>query len=113
LPGYKQVNPMVVLRSLSADGAHYDDLRDALEKLMLIDASLLRAGERPSRWATVSAAGSLGFCTWMIIQERAGARRFDLGSRHNRAERYLQGSDDLGEERLIDNPTEPSARNRD
>ena len=40
LPGYKKVNPMVYCGMYPADGAHYQDLREALEKLQLNDASL-------------------------------------------------------------------------
>ena len=39
-PGYKKVNPMVYCGMYPADGAKYPDLRDALEKLQLNDASL-------------------------------------------------------------------------
>ena len=48
-----------------ADGAKYGDLRDALEKLKLNDASMqLRAGDAPLPWASASAAASWGCCIW-------------------------------------------------
>lgn len=48
LPGYKTVQPMVFSGVYPADGSKYDDLRDALEKLKLNDASMTYEQEIPS-----------------------------------------------------------------
>ena len=49
LPGYKKVNPMVYCGLYPADGAHYEDLKEALEKLQLNDASLSFEPEKIGR----------------------------------------------------------------
>ena len=62
LPGYKKVNPMVYCGMYPADSAKYPDLRDALEKLQINDASG-RCSRRPLwRSALVSAAVFLVCC---------------------------------------------------
>ena len=71
LPGYKKVNPMVYCGLYPADGAKYPDLRDALEKLQLNDASLSSLNRKHLwRWALVSAVDFLGLLHLEIIQER-------------------------------------------
>ncbi len=64
LPGYKKVNPMVYCGLYPADGAKYPDLRDALEKLQLNDASLQFEPETSLHWDLDSAVDSLDFCIW-------------------------------------------------
>ena len=58
LPGYRKVNPMVFSGIYPADGAKYGDLRDALEKLQLNDASLTFEPETSIALGLVSAADS-------------------------------------------------------
>ena len=50
LPGYKKVNPMVYCGMYPADGAKYNDLRDALEKLQLNDAAVSYTHLKPRFW---------------------------------------------------------------
>ena len=56
LPGYKKVTSMVYCGMYPADGARYNDLRDALEKLQLNDASCSSSRRRLWRWASASGA---------------------------------------------------------
>ncbi len=104
LPGYKKVQPMVYCGIYPADGSKYNDLKEALEKLKLNDASLTYEPDSSVALGFGFRAGFLGLLHMEIIQERL-EREFDLDLVTTQPSVSYKVFTTQGEELLIDNPT--------
>ncbi len=104
LPGYKKVTSMVFCGIYPVDGADFEDLREALEKLQLNDASLTYEPETSIALGFGFRCGFLGLLHMEIIQERI-EREFDLDIITTAPSVIYKLHMTNGEEKLIDNPT--------
>ena len=104
LPGYRKVNPMVFCGVFPADGAHYQDLREALERLQLNDASLTFEPETSVALGFGFRCGFLGLLHMEIIQERL-EREYDLDLITTAPSVIYRITRSDGEVQYIDNPT--------
>ena len=104
LHGYKEVKPMVFCGIFPADGSKYNDLKDALEKLQLNDASLMYEPDTSVALGFGFRCGFLGLLHMEIIQERL-EREFDLDLVTTAPSVSYKVCLTDGTEEMIDNPT--------
>ncbi len=104
LAGYRKVNPVVFCGIYPADGARYGDLREALEKLQLNDASLLFEPETSTALGFGFRCGFLGLLHMEIIQERL-EREYNLDLVTTAPSVIYKFDLNSGETVYVDNPT--------
>ena len=103
LPGYRNVTPMVYCGIYPADGADYENLKDALEKLRMNDASLSYDPETSVALGYGFRCGFLGLLHMEIIQMRL-EREFDLDLVTTAPSVIYEVTKTSGEVIMIDNP---------
>ncbi len=104
LPGFKEVNPMVYAGIYPADGAKYNEMKDALEKLRLNDAALTFEPETSAALGFGFRCGFLGLLHMEIIEERL-EREFNLDIITTAPSVIYEIYKTNGEKLLIDNPS--------
>ena len=104
LPGYREVTPMVYCGIYPADGADYESLKDALEKLRMNDASLSFEPETSVALGFGFRCGFLGLLHMDIITTRL-EREFDLDLVTTAPSVIYKVNKTNGTEVMIDNPT--------
>lgn len=109
--GYKKITPMVFAGIYPADGSKYNDLKDALEKLQLNDASLMFESEVSTALGFGYRCGFLGLLHMEIIEERL-EREFDLDLVTTAPSVNYKVKLTNGEELTVSNPTHLPAPDR-